>query len=162
MAFSTHGTHCYEVEVPLSVEYVRSVVQGGSYNSTPQYGYSRRAMKTYRYKGLTEAAVKAALTEKRAQYTRRFCAWKMTNGRMIQQPYSQDYFKQVAAFNVTRNAVVFDLRITVDEIVNIYSTTEYDLLTQQGRAALEAQFQRSSVPLCWVWRYKYDEPGEEE
>lgn len=162
MAFANWGSHNYEVEVPLSIEYSRAPIEvaAGSYSSTPQYCYSRRARKTYRYKGMTEAAVKECLVAKRMQYTRRFFSWRRQFYTMIQQPSSNDYYEQVAAFTVTRNTVVFDLRIEVDEVVNIYSTTSYDLLTSQGRDALEAQFMRQSAPLSWVWKFKYDEPGE--
>lgn len=162
MAFANWGAHNYEVEVPLSIEYSRSVVEAatGSYSTQPQYCYTRRARKTYRYKGMTEAAVKECLVAKRAQYTRRFAGWRRQFTRMVQLPRSGDYYDQVAAFTVNRNTVVFDLRIEIDELVNIYSLTNYDLMSANGRDALEAQFQRSSAPLCYVYQYRYDEPGE--
>jgi hypothetical protein len=162
MAFSNYGTHNYEVVVPLSLDYASAPIEvaAGSYSSTPQLCHSRHATKTYKFKGMTEAAVKSCLADKRAQYTRRFCTWTRNWTRMVKQSSSSDYYDQVATFNVTRrgDAPVFDLQITVDETVCIYSTTSYDLLTAAGRASLEAQFQRSD--LSWVWKYKYDEPGE--
>jgi len=161
MAFSTYGSHNYEVVVPFSLEYSSEPLQAAAgATGTQYYRYSRHAKKTYRFKGMTEAAVQQCLVEKRAQYTRRFCAWRRNWTVMIKESSYRDYYAPVATFNVVRNGVapVFDLQITVDEVVNIYTSTVYDLLTDAGRTQLEAQFQRHD--LAWVWKYKYDEPGE--
>lgn len=179
MAFTNHSFANYEVAVPLSFEYSRETVHpaGGDYGDLPQYRYTRRATKTYRYKGMTEAALKACLAAKRRQYCRRFMAWTLVGGNWI-SPYeldnyssihggleapaiaAPDYFEQVASFSVSRDVVVYHLEIAVDETVVMYHSQEYDPNTEAGIAALEARFVNTQAPVSYIAYkspYGYDE-----
>lgn len=179
MAFSSHSFTNYEVTVPLAIEYSRETVHpaGGNYGSVPQYKYTRRVTKTYRYKGMTEAALKACIAAKRRQYCRRFMAWTLVGGDWkssyelenysalhggLEAPAAPapDYFEQVAAFQVSREVVVFHLEIAVDESVVMYHSQEYDLNTDAGIAALEARFVNTDTPVSYIAYkspYSYDE-----
>ena len=162
MAFETHSFANYETLVPLSLEYGRGVATppSGSWSSSVIYKYSRRATKTYIYRGLSEAAVKKCLAEKRRQYTRRFVAWRWQGASMVRDSMSKDYFEQVATFNVSKREVVYDLQITVDETVYIYSTKDLSPVTEQGCKHIEALFNSpGTIKQTWVPTYSYDEPG---
>lgn len=165
MAFTSHSSANYEVEVPLTIEYACSPVEFGDGSSiSPQRLYSRHATKVYSYKGMTETATKACAAAKRLQYMRRFATWKRAaNGLFMKWLQYFDYYEQVASINVRRAspAPVFDVTISVNEIVNIYSTQHLDLSSATDIATLEALFQQSEPPLCYVKDFLYDEPGEE-
>lgn len=79
MALNTYGKINYEVMVPISIEYQKSVVHpaGGTYGSTPQYQYDRLVKKTYKFKGMDSATATRCLKDKKAQYNRKFMGWKM-------------------------------------------------------------------------------------
>ena len=85
MAFESHGFHNYETIVPLSLEYSRTPVSypAGKWASDQWYRYTRRATKTYIYRGMSEAALKKCLAEKRSQYMRRFISWKWRGFDMV-------------------------------------------------------------------------------
>ena len=145
MALDSYGVTNYEVEVPLSLLYEReAAVEADIYQPTreTQWRYTRRATKTYLFKGMTEAAVKECLSAKRQQYMRKFMYWKKHSSHS--NPYfhcpdefssagysgqvKEPYYKQVASFTVMRNsdAPVYNLRITVDEVIALYSVRDYD------------------------------------
>lgn len=162
MAFNTHSFVNYETLVPLTVDYSREVVPfpPGTWSSAVTYKYIRRATKTYVYRGLTEAATKACITEKRLQYMRRMVAWRWVNGAMTRDSMSNDYYEQVAQFNVIKREVVFDVQITVDESVFLYSTRDLSPVTVAGRRYIEGQFNNpGTIKQTWVPTYSYDEPG---
>lgn len=162
MAFDNWGAHNTETISPLVVDYGRSTV--GSAGTTTQYRYSRHAQKTYVIKGLTEAAVKACLAEKKRQYNRKFAAWrKGTNLIYTRAAIALDYYAQVATFNVVRREVVYDLQITVDETALLYlNNKEYDPMTEEGCGLIEGAFQLAGQPPdSYVSTWRYDEPGEE-
>jgi hypothetical protein len=169
MALSTYGITNHEVEVPLSIEYSRETIHpaGGVYGSVPQYKYTRRASKTYRFKGMTAAAAQACLNAKRALYNRRFMGWGLVGVdwrppswfRKYYRVPPADYHVQVATFNVVRNgaAPVFDVQIAVDESVVIYGEWDFDVSTSTGCADCELCFTSSERPVSYVSSYDYDE-----
>ena len=141
MALNTYGKINYEVVVPMSIEYTKTTVHpaGGQYGSVGQWRYGRHVQKTYKFKGMDAATTQACLNAKKRQYNRKFMGWKMEGnnwrnityyekyGRLSGAP--EDYFQQVATYNVNRNgnAPSFDVQITVDEVVYLYFSTDYDL-----------------------------------
>lgn len=162
MAFESHGFHNYETIVPLALEYGRTAVPypTGKSGSDTWYRYTRHATKTYVYRGMTESAVKKCLAEKRRQYTRRFIPWKWRGWDMVPCDMSDDYFEQVAQFNVSKREVVYDLQITVDETVHIYSRRNYSPNDEKDCQWIEKMFANpSSMRDSWVRLYSYDEPG---
>ena len=164
MAFTNYGLHNYEVDVPLSIEYTSGIVPGSDVSGAPQYQYVRHASKAYRFKGMTEAAVKQCLADKRRQYVRRLMNWRWQNGRYIQETKTHDYFGSVATFDVNRigAAPVYDLRIKIDEYVSLFDSRERDLTSATDIAGLEWMFTYTggSQPYSYVGWYKYDEPEE--
>ena len=145
MSLNLYGKTNYEVEVPLSVMYAReAAVQADIWQPTreTQWRYTRRARKTYSFKGMTEAAVKACLEAKRQQYNRRFMYWTIHDQHSNPYYHNADeysaagysgrvkapYYDLVAQFDVTRtsDARVFNIRITVDETIALYSVRDYD------------------------------------
>ena len=162
MAFESHGFRNYETLVPLSVEYAREVATppAGSWSSDVTFKYSRRATKTYVYRGMTEAAAKRCLAEKRRQYMRRFVAWRWQGASVKRDSSANDYYEQVATFNVSKREVVYDVQITVDETVYIYSTRDYSPVTEAGCKYIERLFNSpGTLHETWVPTYSYDEPG---
>ena len=162
MAFENHSFENYETLVPLSLEYGRTAVSppSGSWSSGTTFRYTRRATKTYVYRGMTESAVKKCLAEKRRQYMRRFVAWRWQGATMVRDAMSKDYYEQVAQFNVSKREVVFDLQITVDETVCMYSTKDLSPVTEAGCRQIEGLFNTSgTIKQTWVPTYSYDEPG---
>ena len=171
MALSTYSRVNYEVEVPLSREYSRETVHpaGGTYGSEPQYKYTRRTRKTYRFKGMSSAAATECADAKRRQYCRRFMGWKMMGHNWRPPSYFSkygmlqssppDYWQQVAEVNVIRTgaASVFDVQITIDESVVIYGTWDYDINTAIGCDNCEARFRHATQPVSYVNSYDYDE-----
>ena len=173
MALSTYGATNYEVEVPFSIEYTKDTVHpaNGLYGFNGQWRYGRRVQKTYKFKGMDAATTQACLTAKKKQYVRKFMGWKMLGnnwrnigyyekyGMLASAP--EDYFQQVATFNVTRNgdAPSFDVQITIDETVYLYFSTDYSLQSSTDVALIEALFQRATAAnrLCYVSTYDYDE-----
>lgn len=173
MAFNTYTATNREVEVPLSLDYTREVAPVGTslqVNLRKQYYYTRRARKTYRFKGMDAATAKACLAEKKRQYARRFMSWtklgtefmtprqlKSSGNYALVHP---DYFEQVATFNVIKSVCVYDVQITVDETTALYSFNEHDPNTAAGQAAIEALFLAKSGTTClwsYVPLYDYDE-----
>ena len=166
---NTYGKINYEVEVPLSLDYTKSTIHkaGGQYGSTPQYMYTRRATKTYRFKGMSESTAKACLNDKKIQYNRKFMGWKLLGGNWYNKYYfiqfgnpsaaAEDYHAQVATFNVVRNgaAPTFDVQITVNEIVTIYGVWDYNINTPSGIGSLERKFQ--AYDSSYISTYNYDE-----
>ena len=162
MAFESHGFHNYETIVPLSLEYSRTPVSypAGKWASDPWYRYTRRATKTYIYRGMSEAALKKCLAEKRSQYMRRFISWKWQGFDMEPCDMGEDYFEQVAQFNVSKREVVYDLQIVVDETVHLYSRRNYSPNNEKECQWIEKLFsQPVSMRDSWVRLYSYDEPG---
>ena len=162
MAFENHSFANYETLVPLSLEYSKEVATppSGSWSSSVTFKYSRRATKTYIYRGLSEAAAKKCLAEKRRQYMRRFVAWRWQGGTAVRDSMSKDYYEQVAQFNVSKREVVYDVQITVDETVCIYSTKDFSPITEQGCKYIESLFNLpGTIKQTWVPTYSYDEPG---
>lgn len=175
MALDTYGAFNREIEVPLALDYSREPAPVGTALQTDlrrQFAYSRRARKTYRFKGMDAATAQACLAEKKRQYTRKFMGWRkqgaeflnarQLKGRGIYSLAPADYFAQVATFNVHRNsaAPVFDVQITVDETVVLYSYNEYDPNTAAGQASIEQLFNKKSGTIClwsYVPLYDYDE-----
>lgn len=158
MAFTTHSFANYETLVPLALEYSREVFSSIGLDVT--YKYIRRATKTYVFRGMTEAAAKRCLEEKRRQYMRRFVAWNFINGNAMRDSMSKDYYEQVAQFNVTKREVVYDVQITVDETVFMYSKKDFSPLTEAGCKYIEAMFNIPGIiKQTWVPTYSYDEPG---
>ena len=169
MALSTYGKINYEVEVPLSREYLRETVHpsGGVYGSVPLYKYTRRTRKTYRFKGMTAETAQSCLNEKRAQYNRRFMGWGLVGVdwrppswfRRYNRTPPSDYHEQVATFNVVRagEAPVFDVQITLDEEVAIYGDWDFDVSTSVGCADCEACFASIDSPVSYINSYDYDE-----
>lgn len=160
MSLSKYGKTNYEVKVPISFEYSREVAESANVSQptkTPQYRYTRHVTKTYMFKGMDEKTVRACLDAKRRQYMRRFMQWREFAG-YFRSPYEfsnsqyaymtlPPYTAQVAKFTVSRNgeAPVFNLQIAVDETTAIYSTRDYDPITAEGVASIEALFtQRTS------------------
>ena len=158
MAFDKWGRFNRETSVPLSIEYSKEPVATSTFgNTTSWFRYVRRATKSYSFKGMTEAAVKACLAEKRRQYARRMVSWQRYNTipRALSARY--DRFVNVAALNVVRREVVYDLQITVDETVEIYLNRDFDLNTESGCKFLENNFMRRTPCESYVWSYDYDE-----
>lgn len=61
MALNLYGKTNYEVVVPLTIDYGRTTaITPNVYQPTLdlQYRYTRHVAKTYKFKGMTEAAVK--------------------------------------------------------------------------------------------------------
>ncbi len=150
MALNLYGRTNYETVVPLSVEYAREAAVAVSGMDT-QWRYTRHATKTYKFKGLTEAAAKACLADKRRQYTRRFMAWQQYSYYFRSPTQAQyatgmtepsPYMDQVAQFSVSRDgdAPVYTVQIAIDETVAVYSTRDYDPSTASGCASIEALF----------------------
>lgn len=78
MALNLYGKTNYELVVPFTIDYGRTTaITANVYqtNLEAQYRYTRHVTKSYKFKGMTEAAVKACVQAKRAQYTRRFMQW---------------------------------------------------------------------------------------
>lgn len=173
MALNTYGKKNYEVIVPISIEYTKETVHpaSGQYGSTGQWKYGRHVTKTYRFKGMDATTATACLTAKRKQYNRKFMGWKFLGNNWRNILYYErfgivssapaDYYEQVATFNVTRNGSVptFDVQITVDEVVYLYFSTDYNIQSSTDLAIIESLFQRSSTSnkLCYVSTYDYDE-----
>ena len=164
MAFETFGPENCETLVPLALQYSRQVVKppAGTATTATIFRYSRYATKTYCFKGMSEAAVKRCLSEKRRQYMRRFVAWSWSGASRVRGSLTDDYYEQVATFNVSKREVVYDLTITVDETVFVYSTKDFSPLTEEGCGYIEGLFQAMAIqPESWVSTYKYDEPEED-
>ena len=162
MAFENHSFANYETLVPLSLEYGKEVAAPpyGSWSSTATYKYTRRATKTYVFRGMSEAAAKKCLAEKRRQYMRRFVAWRWQGAGMVRDDLAKDYYEQVAQFNVSKREVVYDVQITIDETVCMYSTKDLSPITEQGCRQIEGLFNTpGTVRQTWVPTYSYDEPG---
>ena len=193
MALNLYGKTNYEVDVPFSIAYSREPAMQKSqrYPTQPtQWRYTRKATKTYNFKGMTEIACKACLDEKQRQYMRLFMPWKRLTtsysdyyhcpdeyhfspfGYLEEDPYRQ----QVAQFNVSRtsDAPVFDLQITVDETIALFSTYDYDPGTLSGCQHIEQLFSTQTLTpaderiqgdqsqggpryLSYLYQYDYDE-----
>ena len=162
MAFENHSFANYETLVPLSLEYSKEAVSppSGSWSSDVTFKYSRRATKTYVFRGMSESAAQKCLAEKRRQYMRRFVAWRWQGATMVRDSMSKDYYEQVAQFNVSKREVVYDVQITVDETVCMYSTKDFNPVTEQGCKHIEGLFNSpGTIKQTWVPTYSYDEPG---
>lgn len=151
MALNLYGETNYELIEPLSFSYNRTVaIQAYSETAdlVSQYRYTRKATKTYKFKGLSEKALSACLTAKTIQYTRRFMEWRFY-AQYWRNPYElyksptprlspPPYTDLVATFNVSRGAApVYDLQITVNETVAIYDTEKYEPTTLSGVQHIE-------------------------
>lgn len=194
MALNLYGETNYEVQVPFSVEYSREpAITKDIYqpNRVTQWKYTRNAQKTYKFKGMTEDATKQCLTAKRYQYNRRFMPWVRFRGSVTEYGYyhcpdeyrqagydymaKDPYYAQVAQFNVSRNgdAPVYDLQITVNETIALYSTRDYDPNVLSNITNIETLFADQTVtPVdqrinsqdrggprynSYLYEYKYDE-----
>ena len=94
------------------------------------------------------------------QYMRRFISWKWRNCDMVPCDMGEDYFEQVAQFNVSKREVVYDLQIVVDETVHLYSRRNYSPNNEKECQWIEKLFsQPVSMRDSWVRLYSYDEPG---
>lgn len=189
MALNLYGITNYSIDVPLTIEYAReAVVTPDVINPhiDTQFRYTRHATKSYKYKGMTEEAARQCLIDKRIQYARPFMYWTVyglyyrypeqyqSSGR----PYlaKPPYVEQVAQFNMTRagDAPVYDLGITVDETVALYSTRDYDPNTLSAQTQLKTMFEDKTIlPLgerlmddvnaanprymTYIHKYDYDE-----
>ena len=174
MAFHTYTATNREVEVPLALDYTRTkIIKEGTHLDVAaprQFYYTRRARKTYRFKGMDEATAQACLAEKKRQYTRRFMDWtelgyyfytpKEMQSKGLYALALPDYFEQVGTFNVVKTVCVYDVQITIDETTALYSFQEYDPNTAAGQALIESLFQAHSGTTgkwCYVPLYDYDE-----
>lgn len=160
MALNLYGKTNYCVDVPYTVEYAREVaVSPDVFNPhrDTQFRYTRHATKSYKYRGMTEEAARQCLIDKRIQYARPFLYWTQYGAywRYPEQyesagrPYlaKPPYVEQVAQFNMTRagDAPVYDLGITVDETVALYSTRDYDPNTLSAQTYLKTMFEDKTI-----------------
>jgi len=98
MALNTYGKINYEVDVPMSIEYSKTMIHpsGGRYGSEPQFMYSRHVTKTYRFKGMDMATTQDCLKAKKAQYCRKFMGWRLLGSNW----YNKWYYAQFG--NITQ------------------------------------------------------------
>ena len=193
MALNLYGKTNYEVKVPLALTYSREVGRGPDIyqpSIATQWRYIRHATKTYVFKGMTEKATKQCLTAKRQQYMRPFMYWQPWsettgtgyfhnsdeyNSAGYSYRNKPPYYEQVAQFNVTRvsDAPVFELQITVNETIALYSTRDYDINTLSSLTDIENLFATQTItPVnmrlagdttggprynSYLYQYSYDE-----
>ena len=133
MAFDTWGKFNRETSVPLTVEYTKEPFRTGS--SGVPYSY---------------------------KYTRPFVEW--IHGVTTSNPKSEmaDRYRSVAAVNVVRREVVFDVQVTVDESIEIYIRNSYDIRKESECKRLENEFLHGRWGSVWYTRihraaFDYDE-----
>ena len=162
MAFDSWGKFNRETSVPLTVEYTKEPFRTGTNGVPYSYKYTRHVTKSFTYKGLSVAAAKACAGEMRRKYTRPFVEW--THGLTTSIPKSEmaDRYRSVAAVNVVRREVVFDVQVTVDESIEIYIRNSYDIRKEGDCKRLENEFLHGRWGSVWYTRihraaFDYDE-----
>ena len=160
MALNLYGTTNYELKVPLTIDYSRETAVR-KYPAQPTYGvqyrYMRHVSKTYAFKGMDEKTTKACAQAKQLQYTRKLMEWTFY-ALYYRSPWEMHYCienwrepppytKPMASLNINRpsEAPVFDVEITINETVAVYSLNDFDPSTAQGVAKIEELFMDQTV-----------------
>ena len=162
MAFDTWGKFNRETSVPLTVEYTKEPFRTGTNGVPYSYKYTRHVTKSFTYKGLSAAAAKACAGEMRRKYTRPFVEWHHGVVQSTPGNAQTDRYQSVAAVNVVRREVVFDVQVTVDETVEIYIRNDYDIRKDGDCKRLENEFLHGRIGSNWYTRihraaFDYDE-----
>lgn len=162
MAFENWGKFNRETSVPLTVEYTKEPFRAGSSGIPYRYKYTRHVTKSFTYKGLSEAAAKSCAGEMRRKYTRPFVSWVHGATNSTPRPTAYDQYLPVVAVNVVRREVVFDVQVTVDEIIEIYINNNYDIRKDSECKRLENEFLHGRHGSNWYTRihrtaFDYDE-----
>ena len=162
MAFDAWGKINRETSVPLTVEYTKEPFRSGSNGIPYSFKYVRHVTKSFTYKGLSEAAAKLCAGEMRRKYTRPFVEWHHGVVQSTPGNAQTDRYQSVAAVNVVRREVVFDVQVTVDETVEIYIRNDYDIRKDGDCKRLENEFLHGRIGANWYTRihraaFDYDE-----
>lgn len=179
MAFDSYGDFNKRTDVPLYVTYQAEQVtaatgqygRGGYYQNQNWWKLSRRARKTYSYVGLTKEAAKRCAEEKMKLYTRPFSYWgqsayhggswcirtRESYGNNLKSWYLGDkYFAPVADISISRNGVVYNVQITVDEVIVIYRLLA-PLSVPLNTSTLEKYFREPGATGLTTESWGYDE-----